>query len=85
MTSCEKSGVLETPPRLHGDGVHDDTDAVNWYAAHGLPLPLGGRYVADPARLRLPQGIGLVALGDGYEVSPAPRQVAPPTVEPGNL
>lgn len=48
------------PPMLHGDGLTDDTDAVQWYIDHDMPLPKGARYAADVRRLR---GSGFLAAG----------------------
>ncbi len=31
----------DVPPILVGDGITDDTDAVQWYLSRGLHLPLG--------------------------------------------
>lgn len=50
--SIVKSPEAETPPLLHGDGVTDDTDAVQWYLDRRLPLPSGGRYSVHVASLR---------------------------------
>lgn len=37
--------LTEAPPRLFGDGAHDDSEAVCWYLLHHVPLPAGGRYL----------------------------------------
>ena len=55
----------ETPPQLHGDGVTDDTEAIAWYFAHGVPVPTGLSYRIDAERIKdyLPSdfsGVGYV-------------------------
>jgi len=50
----------ETPPVLHGDGVTDDTDAVQWYLDRGLEIRCDGPgYKVDFSRLRIPPGMAL--------------------------
>ena len=53
----------ETPPRLYGDGVTDDSGGVAWYLVRGLALPIlpeGATYYINTANLRrlLPAGFG---------------------------
>lgn len=60
--------ATQTPPQLVGDGVTDETDAVQWYVDHAVPIPaapLGKSYLIDPTRLQLPVGMGLVQLAAG--------------------
>ena len=57
------SAHRETPPKLYGDGVHDDTDAVQWYLDRGLECRReGASYRVDLTRLRFPPGMALVRL-----------------------
>lgn len=49
--SIVKAPEQETQPRLVGDGVTDDTEAVAWYANHDVQVPIGGRYFVDFERL----------------------------------
>ena len=47
----------ETPPLLHGDGVTDDTDAVQWYVDRELDWPaprVGGSYLVRLREMRWP-------------------------------
>ncbi len=48
----------ETPARLIGDGVTDDTDAVCWYITRSQPLPPTGSYLVDPHKMAslVPEG-----------------------------
>ena len=58
----------ETAPLLHGDRVTDDTEAVQWYFDHGVPLPdppEGGGYFVRPRVLRIPPGAELNIWGTG--------------------
>jgi hypothetical protein len=56
----------ELPPLLHGDGVADDTEAVQWYLDHGYDLPSppeGGSYSVWLDVLRFPLN------GGGYVIA----------------
>lgn len=35
---------VKIAPRLWGDGVHDDTAALQWYIDHAIPIPMHGDY-----------------------------------------
>ena len=74
--------VTETPPRLHGDGVRDDTAAVQWYLDRDMDLPRSTRgYRVGP--LSLPPGVGVaMVMGDGWEVGAAPRLSAGEAMDP---
>lgn len=52
------------PPYLHGDGVTDDTDAVQWYLDRDLDWPeppAGKTYRVRLEDLRFPDGgLGIV-------------------------
>jgi len=70
----------ETPPRLHGDGVTDDTDAVQWYMDRQLELPEappGPGYSVRLHDLRQFAG-GYVGFVRGSEplIAPSTRDVA---------
>ena len=70
----------ETPPQLHGDGVTDDTDAVQWYLDRQMTIPRmpGPGFKVDPARIRKPVSCGLAAIvGEGYFASAAPDVEVP--------
>ena len=55
------------PPLLHGDGVADDTEAVQWYLDHHVALPIAVvGYRVEMARSRVPDGVAL-ASGRGTE------------------
>lgn len=57
-------------PKLYGDGVHDDTDAVQWYLDHRLEYRRdGASYRVDLSRLRFPPGMALVGLPASEEAS----------------
>ena len=49
----------ETPPLLHGDGVTDDTEAIQWHLDHDVPFPLDRKYRVDLSRLHLHGPLGL--------------------------
>lgn len=36
--------IVGIAPRLWGDGVHDDTAALQWYIDHATPIPIHGDY-----------------------------------------
>lgn len=65
----------EIPPVLHGDGVTDDTDAVQWYLDRDLPLPPapeGGCYLVNPSSLRFEGGF----LAGSTSLTSSPRKTA---------
>lgn len=48
-----------SPPFLHGNGVNDDTEAVQWHIDRGIPLPplpVGGAYRVIVSALRRLRG-----------------------------
>lgn len=56
---CEDPASGE-PPVLHGDGVTDDTNAVQWYLDRDIPFPplMNGQagYLVRWSALRYPSG-----------------------------
>lgn len=57
-------------PELYGDGIHDDTDAVQWYLDRRLECRCSGTgYRVDLTRLRFPPGMALVRLPASEEAS----------------
>ena len=71
MTNIQRT--TETPPLLHGDGVTDDTEAVQWYLANQVPLPPSEKgYVTVLSKLAVPNGTGLAKTGGGYSASSSP-------------
>lgn len=68
--------VLSTPPTLHGDGVTDDTDAMQWYLDRDLEPPRpAASWKLDHARLRVPKGVGFGSMeGDSYVSRSAPSE-----------
>ena len=48
----------EAPPVLWGDGVHDDTEAFQWYVDHARPIPRGRCYrLTRTIHVRAPGGV----------------------------